>query len=212
MKNPLTSRPALDLLDDQELVARTQNGDTAAFDAIMRKYQEKIYHLMYQRVRDRETAKDLCQEAFLKAWQALPKFEGRAAFYNWLYRIAVNCSIDFLRRQKGSIVFAREVLPEDPDECLQMSKTLPSSCEILEKQELQCVLDKAIYQLSPCQRTVFRLRYHEELSIKVIAAHLNRSEGTVKTHLHHAHRKLRVLLRPYLQNEPLDWYRTVNLD
>ena len=206
MENPLTPRSALDLLDDRELVARTQNGDTAAFDAIMRKYQQKIYHLMYQRVRDRETAKDLCQEAFLKAWQALPKFEGRAAFYNWLYRIAINCSIDFIRRQKGGIVFAREVLPEDADESLQMSKTLPSSCEILEKQEFRRVLNKAVHQLAPCQRTVFQLRHREELSIKSIAARLNRSEGTVKTHLHHAHRKLRVLLRPYLQNEYLDWY------
>lgn len=212
MENPLISRPSLDILDDRELVARTQNGDTAAFDAIMRKYQQKIYHLMYQQVRDRETAKDLCQEAFLKAWQALPKFEGRAAFYNWLYRIAINCSIDFLRKQKGSIVYAREVLPENADECLQMSEMHPASCDILEKQELRRILDKAVHQLSPCQRTVFQLRYREELSVKAIAGHLNRSEGTVKTHLHQAHRKLRILLRPYLQNEHLDWYNTVKLD
>ena len=131
---------------------------------------------------------------------------------NWLYRIAINCSIDFLRRQKGRIVFAREVLPENADEHLQMSETHPASCEILEQQEFRRILDEAIHQLSPCQRTVFQLRHREELSIKSIAAHLNRSEGTVKTHLHHAHRRLRILLRPYLQNEPLDWYSTVKLN
>ena len=207
MENTLTTHTELSLPDEAELITRTQEGDTNAFNPIVNKYQQKIYNLIYQRVRDRETAEDICQEVFLKAWQALPNFKGQSAFYSWLYKIAINCSIDFLRKQNKRFVLSWEELPPNSDETLEASQKQPSISQILEKKEFRNIVGKAVRQLPTGQRDVFYLRYGEELRIKDIAARLNKSEGTIKTHLHHVHRKLRDMLRPYLQNEPLGWYR-----
>ena len=101
----------LEQIDEDELVNRFQNGDTDAFNPLMLKYQKKIYNLIYQRIRDRETAKDISQEVFLKAYKALPNFKGGSAFYSWIYRIAINCSIDFQRQRNRSKVLTFEELP-----------------------------------------------------------------------------------------------------
>jgi len=207
MENTLTTHTELSLLDEADLITRTQKGETAAFNPIISKYQQKIYNLIYQRVRDRETAEDICQETFLKAWQALPNFKGQSAFYSWLYKIAINCSIDFLRKQNKRFVLSWEELPQNADETLEASQKQPSISQILEKKKFRNIVGKAVRQLPTSQRRVFYLRYKEELRIKDIASRLNKSEGTIKTHLHHAHRKLRDMLRPYLQNEPLGWYK-----
>ena len=206
MRNSLTTHAELSHFDEQELVARAQNGDTEAFNPLVYKYQQKIYNLIYRKVRDRETAKDLCQEVFLKAWQALPNFKGQSLFYSWLYQIAINRSIDFLRKQNRQHVLGFEVLPQNADDTLQMAETQPSPCAILERKELESIIRKAIRQLPLNQRTAFHLRHWEELSIKEIASRLGKSENTVKTYLYHARRKLRRMLLPYLQNEPLAWH------
>jgi len=205
MKNALTTHVELNHFNDQELVKRIQNGDIEAFTPLVCKYQRKIQNLIYQQVHDEETAKDLCQDVFLKAWQALPKFEGRSKFYSWLHQIAINCSIDFLRKQKKEIIFACEELPQNPDDILQMTRTQLSPCQLFEREELRHIIYKAISQLPPGQRCVFNLRYFHELSIKKIASRLNKSESTIKAHLHYARGKLQNMLRPYLQNEPLEW-------
>ena len=133
MKDTSATHTALNELSDGELIRRTQNGDTQAFNPLIRKYQRRIYNLIYQRVRDREAAEDVCQEVFLKAWQALPNFKGESAFYSWLYRIAVNCSIDALRKRNREIVLAFEELPQGMDDVLQIPQMYPSPCEILER-------------------------------------------------------------------------------
>lgn len=195
----------LENIEDSELVERVQNGDIEAFNPLVLKYQQKIYNLIYLRVRDRETAKDLCQDVFLKAFRALPHFKQDAAFYSWLYQIAVNCSIDFQRKQNRRKVLIFEELPFDADDELPMARAYPSPSETLENEEFRRIIRKAVRQLSPGQQRVFKLRYRKDLPIKEIALRLNKSEGTIKTHLHHAHRRLRDMLRPYLQNEPLSW-------
>ncbi len=203
MRDTSTIHPELNHFDEQELVTRAQNGDTEAFNPLLRKYQQKIFRLIYRQVHDHETAKDLCQEVFLKAWQALPKFNGQSVFYTWLYKIAVNCSIDFLRKQNKQIIFACEALPQNADDVLPMIQMQPSPCQILEKEELGHTIRRAVHQLPLSQRRMFRLRYFHELPIKQIALRMNKSESTVKTTLHHARQKLQNILRPYLQNEPL---------
>lgn len=208
MENTSAIYTELDTLNDDELVKRTQNGDTEAFNPLIRKYQQRIYNLIYRQVNDREAAKDVCQEVFLKAWQALPNFKGESAFYGWLYQIAVNCSIDAVRKRNRQIVIAFEEMPENIDDVLQTPQISPSPCEIVEREELKYIISEAVNQLPPKQHRVFQLRYQEEFSIKEIASCLNKSEGTIKAHLHHAHRKLRNLLRPYLQNVRLKWLRT----
>ena len=195
----------LEQIDENALVNQFQNGDTAAFNPLVLKYQKKIYNLMYQRVRDQETAKDLCQEVFLKAFNALPNFKGGSAFYSWIYRIAINCRIDFQRQRNRDKVLTFEELPFEADEVLRMSDAHPSPEQLLDEKELGLIIRKAVRKLPPGQRRVFNLRHRRELAIKDIAALLNRSEGTVKAHLHHAHRRLQGMLLPYLRNEPLEW-------
>ena len=195
----------LEQIDEDALVNQFQNGDTEAFNPLVLKYQKKIYNLMYQRVRDQETAKDLCQEVFLKAFNALPNFKGGSAFYSWIYRIAINCSIDFQRQRNRDKVLTFEELPFEADEVLRMTDSYPSPERLLDEKELGLIIRKAVKKLPPGQRRVFNLRHRRELAIKEIAALLNRSEGTVKAHLHHAHRQLQGMLLPYLRNEPLEW-------
>ena len=208
MYNTITTHAELSAHDEQELIARTQNGEANAFNPIIRKYRESIYNLLYNRVHNKETAEDLCQEVFLKAWKGLPNFKGQSAFYSWLYKIAVNCSIDFLRKQNKGFILSWEDLPPNAEDILQAIQKHPSLYQIVEKKEFGHILSEAVRQLPPGQRRVFYLRYGEDLKIRDIAARMNKSEGTIKSHLHHAHRKLQELLRPYLQNEPLRWFRT----
>ena len=207
MRSVLTTHVELNHFDEQELVARAQNGDTEAFNPLVYKYQQKIYNLIYRKVRDPETAKDLCQEVFLKAWQALPNFKGQSLFYSWLYQIAVNRSIDFLRKQNRQNVLGFEELPQNADDTLRMTEMQPSPCVFLERKELEYIIRKATEQLPLSQRNAFYLRHSEELPIKEIASRLGKSENTVKTYLYHARRKLRRLLLPYLQNESLTWHK-----
>jgi RNA polymerase sigma-70 factor (ECF subfamily) len=196
----------LEQIDEDELVNRFQNGEIEAFNPLVLKYQKKVYNLIYQQIRDRETAKDISQEVFLKAFKALPNFKGGSAFYSWIYRIAINSSIDFQRRRNRSRVLTFEELPPDADDVLRMSDAHPSPEKLLEEKELGRIIRKAVRKLPPGQRRVFNLRHRRELAIKEIAVLLNRSEGTIKTHLHHAHRRLQDMLLPYLQNEPLEWH------
>jgi RNA polymerase sigma-70 factor (ECF subfamily) len=200
----LLSTDELELIDEQELVIRFQNGDISAFNTLVLKYQSRIAKLIYRHINDAETTKDLCQEVFLKAFKALPKFKRESAFYSWLYRIAMNCCIDFLRQQSRRKTVAFEELTGGIEELPLISKH-PSPSHLIEMEELGDVISKAVSQLAPKQQRVFKLRYDQKLQIKEIAVLINRSEGTVKTHLHHAHRRLRELLRPYLENRPLEW-------
>ena len=207
MKKVLTAHVGLSSFDEAELIARVQDGDTEAFNPIVHRYQEMIYDLMYQQVHHHETAEDLCQEVFLKAWQALPNFKRKSVFYSWLYRIAVNCSIDFLRRKNTQIIFDCVELSDDPDGVLQMNLMESSPDQFLEKKELRQIIRTAMRRLPFNQHRVFYLHQGEGLRIKEIASRLKKSEGTIKTQLHQARRKLRTLLRPYLRNEPFKWSR-----
>ena len=202
MNRTLTGREGLNSLDEAELITRTQNGDTEAFTPIVHRYRQRIYKLIYRWVRHHETAEDLCQEVFLKAWQALPRFRGGSLIYSWLHRIAVNCSKDYLRKQKRQFVFACEELPDNADDVLQMTQMQPGPEEILEKEELRGIISECVRQLPSRQRRVFYLYYRDGLLIKEIASCLNTSENTIKSHLYHARQKLQHMLRPYLQDEP----------
>ena len=153
----------------------------------------------------RKQQKTSARRSFLKAFNALPNFKGGSAFYSWIYRIAINCSIDFQRQRNRDKVLTFEELPFEADEMLRMTDSHPSPEQLLDEKELGLIIRKAVRKLPPGQRRVFNLRHRRELAIKEIAALLNRSEGTVKAHLHHAHRRLQGMLLPYLRNEPLEW-------
>ncbi len=194
----------LENIDEKKLVERFQNGDVEAFNTLVLKYQDRIAKLVYKNIKDIEMTKDLCQEVFLKAYKALPKFKGDSAFYSWLYRIAMNCCIDYLRQQKRRQTVPFDELTPGVDDFLLISRQ-PSPSHQVEMAELGEIIQEAVKQLPPKQQRVFKLRYDQMLQMKEIAMVTNRSEGTVKTHLYHAHRRLRELLRPYLENRPLEW-------
>lgn len=200
-----TKQVESDHINENELVKQVQSGDTEAFNPLILKYEKKIYNLIYRRIGDRETAQDLCQEVFLKAWRGLPNFKNRCVFYTWIYKIAVNCTIDYIRKRKRQFVYACEELTENADDVLPILQTQPSPCQILEMEELEDIIRKTVHQLPSGQQRVFRLYYFDEIPIKEIAVCINKSEGTIKAHLHQARRNLRNMLLPYLRNEPLAW-------
>ncbi len=196
-----TSLPA----DDKELVERFQNGEQEVFNELVTRYQGKIYNLVYKYVPNSETAKDLTQEIFIKAYRALPHFKRQSAFYSWLYRIAVNLCIDFIRQQKRGQTLSFEDLPTGGNDEAAFNDVSPLPPDQIEMKELGQIIGQAVQQLPPKQQHVFNLRYHDGLQLKEIAAQLDRSEGTIKAHLHHAHKRLQTLLIPYLKNEKLEW-------
>ena len=142
---------------------------------------------------------------FLKAWRAIPNFKNQSIFYTWIYKIAVNCTIDYIRKRNKQFVYVCEELPENPDDVFPILQTQLSPCQILEMEELGYVIRKTVHQLPPKQQRVFRLYYFHDLPVKEIAIRINKTESTIKAHLHQARRNLRNMLLPYLQNEPLAW-------
>lgn len=191
--------------NEKELIERFQSGEQEVFNELVNRYHGKIYNLVYKYVPNSETAKDLSQEIFIKAFHALPNFKRQSAFYSWLYRIAVNLCIDFIRQQKRGQTLSFEDLSAGNNDEPAFNDVSPLPPDQLETKELGQIIGQAVQQLPPKQQHVFNLRYHDGLQLKEIAAQLDRSEGTIKAHLHHAHKRLRTLLVPYLKNEKLEW-------
>ena len=203
--NTLPSTSMLPPTDEKELVERFQNGEKDVFNELVIKYQGKIYNLVYKYVSNSETARDLSQEIFIKAFRALPRFKRQSAFYSWLYRIAINLCIDFIRQQKRGQTLSFEDLTTGGNDEVVFNDVSPLPPDQVEAKELGYIIGKAVEQLPPKQQRVFNLRYQDGLQLKEIAAQLDRSEGTIKAHLHHAHKRLQTLLIPYLKNEQLEW-------
>ena len=160
------------------------------FDLLYRRHRDRIHGVIISVLSNPDDALDLTQEVFLKAYQRLETFKRASQFYSWLYRIAVNQCIDFMRRQSK-----HHVLIDKPF-CEETFHTNPvSPTATLERDEFYRQLHAAFPALTPSQRRVFILRYKEELSLKAIAHRLGRSIGTVKAHLFHARRTLRHQLK-----------------
>jgi RNA polymerase sigma-70 factor (ECF subfamily) len=187
--------------DDLHLIERTQQGESDAFNPLVVKYQPRIYTFISQQVKEIETAKDLTQETWLKAFRAIKTFRGDSAFASWLYRIAENVCIDYFRKQQK----AYDIEPLHTVDERHITETHPDPCRDLERQELQAYLRAAIQHLTRTRKQVFLLYYAQDLSIKQIATRLNRSEGTIKSHLGNARLQLRDSLTPYLKNQQIPW-------
>lgn len=184
-----TSQPAE--FGDEELVTLAQRGQREAFEVLVERYKQKAYRIAFDFTRDREEAKDLSQEAFLRAFTHLRGFDLRAGFYTWFYRILVNLCLDY-RRRRGRISW--EPLDEktaQADERSEMAGTIPSPDQQVLTEELSQRIGKALAELPPKQRTAFILKNHQGLSIHDIAKVMQTAEGTVKTHLHRAVATLR---------------------
>lgn len=177
--------------EDEELVSLAQRGDRRAFEQLLERHEQKAYHVAFGFARDRETAKDLSQEAFLKAYKYLKRFDGRSSFYTWFYRIVVNVCLDYKRRDKRIRTEAFDETIENQIEPSHPStKSMSPDQQVLAGQIARKV-EAALQTLPAKQRTAFILKNNQGLSINEIAQLMETAEGTVKVHLHRAVTALR---------------------
>jgi RNA polymerase sigma-70 factor, ECF subfamily len=172
---------------DQQLVARVQKGDSRAFDLLVLKYQHRIFGLISRYIRDADEVQDVAQEAFIKAYRALPNFRGESAFYTWLYRIAINTAKNYLvarsRRPPGTDVEL------DDAEYLENGGSLrdiESPENVLFGAELKAVVERAIGALPEDLRTAITLREFDGLSYEDIADIMDCPVGTVRSRIFRA--------------------------
>ncbi|HWL54817.1 MAG TPA: sigma-70 family RNA polymerase sigma factor [Chthoniobacteraceae bacterium] len=190
--------------DETALIERARRGETAAFDALVTLHRQKVYATIYNATRNEEDAWDLSQETFLKAWKSLHLFRGQSSFFTWLYRIATNVSIDWLRRKKiqSGTPFDDTILPESFE---PGSHTAPrreaTPRRQIENREIRRRIEAAIETLSPEHRMVITLRELEGESYEAIAEAVGCSLGTVMSRLFYARKKLQLALK--------DLYETV---
>jgi len=172
---------------DKKLVKRVQKGDKGAFDLLVLKYQHKIVNLVMRYVRDPELALDITQEAFIKAYRALPRFRGDSAFYTWLYRIAVNTAKNHLAAQRRRPMDVELDLqdPEQYDLHSKLKETDTPEGVILGK-ELQETVERAIAALPEDLRTAIILRELEGMSYEEIAQTMECPVGTVRSRIFRA--------------------------
>jgi len=187
--------------DEMELIHRARRGDTGAYDDLVRRYQERIYATIYHMTSNHEDANDLAQEAFIKAYQALQSFKGGSSFYTWVYRIAVNKTINFLKQRKNRVQISLNDLDfnaeHDPDLVALISDNTPR--RDLNLAELQEKLNAALQKLSEHHRLVVTLHDIQGLSHEEIAAIMDCNIGTVRSRLFYARQQLQAYLSDYLK-------------
>ena len=184
---------------DQALVERVQKGEKQAFDVLVLKYQNKIIQLVYRYVHDPEEARDVAQEAFIKAYKALGRFRGDSAFYTWLYRIAINTAKNYLvasgRRPPKSDIDAQDAEQYDGATGL---KEYATPERLLLRDEIQDSIAKAIDELPDELRTAITLRELEGLSYEEIAQTMDCPIGTVRSRIFRARDAIDTRLKPLL--------------
>ena len=184
--------------DDEGLIAKAQEGDSYSFDLLVKKYQKKIYFLAYRMVRNHDAADDVAQETFINAYSSIKSFKLGYSFYTWLYRICMNLSINYLKRQKFVISesqFEEEVSP------LEKETDSEDPLSLLVQKERERKIEHAIDSLPPKYKAVFILKVYEDLSYEEIAQTLKISLGTVMSRLFRAREKLQALLKDVVSNK-----------
>ena len=180
---------------DEMLVRASQKGDMKAFEELVARHRDKVYARAFSMVRNEDSAIDLSQEAWVKAWQRLHQFQGEASFLTWMTRIVINLCLDQLRKQKRLRAESIEQLDEELGGVeRQMPIITPNPTERLERGELRERIDRALAQLSYEHRTVLVLHEFQELEYKEIAKTMGCSIGTVMSRLFYARRKMAALL------------------
>jgi RNA polymerase sigma factor RpoE len=187
--------------EEQELVQRARKGDLPAYDDLVRRYQERIYATIYHMTSNHEDANDLAQEAFIKAFQALKTFKGGSSFYTWVYRIAVNKTINFLKQRKNRSQMSLNDLDfnaeHDPDLVALISDRTPR--REVNLAELQEKLNEAMQKLSEPHRLAVTLHDVQGMSHEEIAKVMDCNIGTVRSRLFYARQQLQAYLSDYLK-------------
>lgn len=194
-------------LDDKQLVARAQSGDRHAFEALVRKYQRRIFRLAFGMLKNQEDAMDVSQDAFVRVHQHLDRFKGDAAFYTWLYRITTNLCIDRIRRNRGEQVEYEDGLAREDHTAAELglrrsaAATHPGKSTL--RHELGDHISRALEQLPEKHRQILLLREIEGLSYEDLSLTLEIKKGTVMSRLFHARKKMQAILAEYLTPEEL---------
>lgn len=188
--------------EERALVRRAQAGDTSAYDELVRRYQERVYATLYHMTASHEDANDLAQEAFIKAYQALKSFKGDSSFFTWVYRIAVNRAINFLKQRKHRAAMSLNDLDlnaeNHPDLVALVSERTPRREAALT--ELQEKLNEAMQTLSEPHRLVVTLHDIQGLPHDEIAKIMDCNVGTVRSRLFYARQQLQAQLSDYLKS------------
>lgn len=172
-------------LSDGVLVTLVKAGELEPFDELVRRHQVKIHDLCYKMLRNYDDAKDVAQETFLKAYQKINKFKGKAKFSTWLYRIAVNNCLNFIKRQKPTEELFEEITSSGKDDPVQIYKG----------KKFKEMIRKAVAKLPEVQKAVFTLRSLEDLPYQEVSEILNKPISTVKVNHHLAVKNLRNYLK-----------------
>jgi len=197
---PVAQRSDLTHEEDEALVARVQRGEIRAFDVLVDRYKQRLYAMVYHMTGNHEDANDLVQDALIKAYKSLRSFKGQSSFYTWVYRIAVNRTINFLKRRKDrghvSLNDVDASIETDPDYVELMSHVTPRREAGLT--ELQEKLNEAVQKLSDEHRAVVIMHDVQGMTHADIAKVIRCSEGTVRSRLFYARQQLQGLLSDYL--------------
>ena len=184
-----------------DLVKQARRGDFAAYDELVKRYQQRIYATIYHMTSNHEDANDLAQESFIKAFQALKSFKGGSSFYTWLYRIAVNKTINFLKQRKNRLHMSLNDIDfnaeHDPDLMALISEHTPRRAAGLS--ELQKKLNEALMKLSEPHRLVVVMHDVQGHSHEEIAETMDCNVGTVRSRLFYARQQLQGYLADYLK-------------
>lgn len=187
--------------DDAAYVRKAQNEDLGAYDELIRRYQERVYATVYNMTSNHEDARDLTQETFVKGYRALKSFKGDSSFYTWIYRIAVNKTINFLKQRKNQSKMSLNDVDfnaeHDPDMVALVSDKTPRRS--LDLSELQEKLNAAMMKLSEPHRLVVTLHDIQDLPHDEIATIMNCNVGTVRSRLFYARQQLQGFLAEYLK-------------
>jgi len=188
---------------DYAVVKQVQAGDVAAFDKLIHKYRERLFGVIYNLTSNREDTADLTQDAFIKAFQSINRFQGNCSFFTWLYRIAVNATLSHLRKNRLRSFFSLEKIQEDGanSEILEQLTDKRGADRDTYLKELQEKLNEALQKLSIPHRTVITLFEIDDLSHSEIAEVMGCSEGTVRSRLHYAKQFLQGEMGKYLHSQ-----------
>jgi RNA polymerase sigma-70 factor (ECF subfamily) len=192
-------KPPLNTVTDQEVVARSREGDESAYRELIRRYERPVFSLIFRMVRDREIAEDLSQETFIKVLNAIGTYRPEFKFSSWVFKIANNTAIDHLRRRELDTLSLEgsphAATPEAMEAtALQLGTGVASPLDDVASRELGGEIEAAINRLRPEYRSCILLRHVEGRAYEEIADILGLPLGTVKTYIHRARNELRVML------------------
>ncbi len=188
-------------LQETSLIEQSKAGDIESFEQLIVIHQKKVFNIAYRMLGNLEDANDVTQEALVKAYRGIKKFNGKSSFSTWLYSITNNACIDYIRKNRKTnlIYLDRKYEREDGIYEMQLDSEEDTPEELFEKKEVQNLVHESINKLNEDHRRVIILRDIEEFSYKEIAQIINCSEGTVKSRISRARNNLKAIIKEKLE-------------